>query len=324
MRIGFAPAGARDAATAVRVARRAEQHDLAELWLSEDYLERGAFTVAGGVAAATERIGIGIGVINPWTRHVAVTAMECAALTELAGGRLTIGLGASNRRWMQDQLGIPFHRPISTLLDFGDGLRTLLSGEALARDVAGTPVSARLSFTPPAPEPAIVYGVKGEVALRKCAPAGDGIMLSVLSSPAYVSWVRREFQPKRLIAYALFSCDRDRATARARITARTAQFLGVHGPSPITELAGVPAGPAAEFRRRMLAGEDAAGLVTEAMKDVLTVSGTPGDCVAALARFADAGLDSIVLMDDGVQDPLHAVDEIAALARETGYLSPPS
>jgi len=45
---------------------------------------------------------------------------------------------------------------------------------------------------------------------------------------------------------------------------------------------------------------------------------------SALARFADAGLDSIVLMDDGVQDPLHAVDEIAALARETGYLSPPS
>lgn len=320
MRIGFAPSGVRDAGTAVRLARRAEQHHLAELWLSEDYLERGAFTVAGGVAAMTERIGIGIGVINPWTRHVAVTAMECAALGEIAGGRLTIGLGASNRTWMQDQLGIPFRRPLSALLDFGDGLRTLLSGEVLARDVAGTSVSARLSFAPPVPAPAIVYGVKGEVALRRCAPAGDGIMLSILSSPAYVSWVRREFQPKRLIAYALFSCGRDCASARARTAARTAHFLGVHGPSPITELAGVPTCLAAEFRRRMLAGQDAADLVTEAMQDMLTVSGTPGDCIAALARFAHAGLDSIILMDDGAQDPLHTVDEIAALAREGGYL----
>ena len=59
MRIGFAPAGARDAATAVRVARRAEQHDLAELWLSEDYLERmsRAWTPVRICAAAAQHSG---------------------------------------------------------------------------------------------------------------------------------------------------------------------------------------------------------------------------------------------------------------------------
>ena len=153
MRIGFAPAGARDAATAVDLARRAEEHGLAELWLSEDYLERAAFAVTSSVAAVTERIGIGIGVINPWTRHVAVTAMECAALAEIARGRLTVGLGASNRAWMENQLGIPFRRPVSALLDFGTGLRTLLAGEELDREIADMAVRARLSFIPPAPGP---------------------------------------------------------------------------------------------------------------------------------------------------------------------------
>ena len=308
MRIGFAPAGARDAATAVELARRAEEHGLAELWLSEDYLERAAFAVAGGVAAVTERIGIGIGVINPWTRHVAVTAMECAALAEMARGRLTVGLGASNRAWMENQLGIPFRRPVSALLDFGTALRTLLAGEALDREIADMAVRARLSFIPPAPGPDIVYGVKGEAALRRCAPAADGVMLSVLSSPAYASWVSHEFKPRRLIGYALFSCDADRTAARARIAARTARFLGVHGAAPITALGGVPAAAAAEFRRRLLAGEDAAALVTDAMLDALTVSGTPDDCAAAIARFAEAGVDSLILSDDGAQDPVSAAE----------------
>jgi 5,10-methylenetetrahydromethanopterin reductase len=323
MRIGFAPAGARDAATAVELARRAEEHGLAELWLSEDYLERAAFAVAGGVAAVTERIEIGIGVINPWTRHVAVTAMECAALAEMARGRLTVGLGASNRAWMENQLGIPFRRPVSALLDFGAALRTLLAGEALDREIADMAVRARLSFNPPAPGPDIVYGVKGEAALRRCAPAADGVMLSVLSSPAYASWVSQEFKPRRLIGYALFSCDADRAVARARIAARTARFLGVHGAAPITALGGVPAAAAAEFRRRLLAGEDAAALVTDAMLDALTVSGSPDDCAAAIDRFAEAGVDSLILSDDGVQDPVSALNAIAAIARRSGYVPAP-
>jgi 5,10-methylenetetrahydromethanopterin reductase len=323
MRIGFAPAGARDAATAVELARRAEEHGLAELWLSEDYLERAAFAVAGGVAAVTERIGIGIGVINPWTRHVAVTAMECAALSELARGRLTVGLGASNRAWMENQLGIPFRRPVSALLDFGTGLRTLLAGEELDREIADMAVRARLSFIPPVPGPDIVYGVKGEAALRRCAPAADGVMLSVLSSPAYATWVSHQFKPRRLISYALFSCHADRTAARARIAARTGRFVGVHGAAPITALGGVDATAAAEFRRRLLAGEDATALVTDAMLDALTVSGTPDDCAAAIARFAEAGVDSLILSDDGTQDPVSVVNAIAAIARRSGYVPAP-
>jgi alkanesulfonate monooxygenase SsuD/methylene tetrahydromethanopterin reductase-like flavin-dependent oxidoreductase (luciferase family) len=121
----------------------------------------------------------------------------------------------------------------------------------------------------------------------------------------------------------LFSCDADRTAARARIAARTAQFLGVHGAAPITALGGVPAAAAAEFRRRLLAGEDAAPLVTDAMLDSLTVSGTPDDCTAAIARFAEAGVDSLILSDDGAQDPVSTLNSIAAIARRSGYVPAP-
>ena len=137
MRIGFAPAGRRRTSTAVDLARRAEEAGFAEVWVSEDYLERGAFAVAGGIAAATSSVTVGLGVINPWTRHVALAAMESAALDELSRGRLVIGLGASNERWMTEQLGIPFEAPIRHLAEYTAALRILLSGQRLRAEVGG-------------------------------------------------------------------------------------------------------------------------------------------------------------------------------------------
>lgn len=314
MRIAFAPAGRRDARTAVDLARRAERAGFAEVWLSEDYLERGAFAVAGAVAAATERVTVGLGVINPWTRHVALTAMECAALDEVSGGRLVIGLGASNKVWMQDQLGIPYHRPISTLTAFSDDLRALLAGRA-----AG---SARLSFAPVRPDPPVFWGVKGERALAAGAERADGLMLSVLSTPAYVRWIR-ERHPRpglALTGYAAFSCDDEPARAYDRVRSRTARFLGMHGASPITATAGVPAEHADLLRSRMLAGQDAADLVDDDLVRTVTLAGDPERIAAGMTAFADAGLDTLVVMDDGVGDPLRVLDDAATCARRAGLL----
>jgi 5,10-methylenetetrahydromethanopterin reductase len=314
VRIGLAPAGSRDAATAVEMARHAEERGLAEFWLSEDYLERGAFAVAGGVAAATSDIQIGLGVINPWTRHVALTAMECAALDELSSGRLIIGVGASNARWMQGMLGIPFEKPIARLLDYVGALRQLLAGESVERDVVGLPVSAALSFSPTRPAIPIYLGVKGPIALERGAPVADGLMLSVLSSPPYVAWIKKTYSPRSLTAYVSVSCDDDPEEARARVRPRTAHFLGVHGPTKITEMAGMEPGVASLFHDRLAAGLDAQDLLTDEILDTFTVAGTIDHCVRGIRRFADAGLDSLIVMDDGSEDPHVVVEKAARVA----------
>lgn len=314
MRIAFAPAGRRDARTAVQLARRAEDLGFAEVWLSEDYLERGVFAVAGAVAAATERVTVGLGVINPWTRHVALTAMECGALDEVSGGRLVIGLGASNKVWMQDQLGIRYDRPISTLTAFSDDLRALLAGDA-----AG---SARLSFTPVRPHPPVFWGVKGERALAAGAERADGLMLSVLSTPAYVRWIRAQ-HPRpdlTLTGYAAFSCADDPAEAYDRVRSRTARFLGMHGASPITGTAGLDPELAERLRARMLAGQDGADLVDDEVLATFTLAGDPERIAAGMTAFATAGLDTLVVMDDGVGDPMRVLDDAATCAGRAGLL----
>lgn len=322
MRIAYAPAGRRDAATAVALARRAEDAGFAEVWLSEDYLERGAFAAAGAVAASTSRVAIGLGVINPWTRHVALTAMECAALDEISGGRLIVGIGASNKGWMQDRLGIPFTRPISTLAAYTAALRTLLAGRRVAAEVNGLTVDAALSFTPPRTDVPVYLGVKGERALAVGAETADGLMLSVLSTPAYVRWIREQ-HPRadlRLTGYAAFSCDEDGALARDRVRARTARFLGMHGASPITAVAGLPADRAEALRERMLAGADGSDLVDDDLLRTFTLAGTADEVAEGMRAFAGAGLDTLVVMDDGVSPAEEALDRAAACARRAGLL----
>ena len=72
--------------SAVEWARAAERAGFGSLWAIEDYFNPGAFAIAGALAAATARIGIGLGVVNPYTRHPAVLAMETASLAGLTSG----------------------------------------------------------------------------------------------------------------------------------------------------------------------------------------------------------------------------------------------
>ncbi len=303
MRLGFAPAGNRDAVTAVELAVQAERLGYDEVWVSEDYLERGAFTVAAGIAARTSEVRIGLGVLNPWTRHVALTAMECAALDELSRGRLIVGLGASNARWMEGMLGYSFDKPIGRLTEYAAALRILLSGQAFRGSVGGQPVSAALSFAPQRSDVPIHLGVKGPVALRQGAAVADGFMLSVLTSPAYVEWVASGHVGMPLTAYVMTSVadgPDDVARSRDRLRPRVAQFLGVHGPSRISTLAGVDDGLARELRGRLLGGQPGADLVDDDLVARLTLSGTADEVRGRARSFADAGLDSLVVMDDGV------------------------
>lgn len=326
MRVGFAPSGRRTAREAVQLARAAEADGFDEVWLAEDYCERGAFAVAGAIGASTSRIAVGLGVVNPWTRHPVLLAMEAAALDEVCKGRALLGVGASNERWMRDQLGIPFERPISRLVDCVQAVRDLLAGRRVRRQVCGYDVDAELSFVPLRPDVPIVAGVKGRRALDRAAAGADGVLLSVLSSPAYIAWAKAQAPTgtRGISAYVLFAHDEEAEVAREQVRPRVAQFLGVHGAHDITRVAGLDQELAAEFRRRLLANEPATELVTDEILDTFAVAGDTARCVEALDGFARAGADSLVIVDSagpGVQART-LIGAVTRCARQAGLLTP--
>jgi 5,10-methylenetetrahydromethanopterin reductase len=296
--LGVALMGSDTAARAVGWARAAERAGLGSVWLIEDYFQPGAFSLAGGVATVTEHIAIGLGVVNPYTRHPALIAMETAALASMAPGRVVLGLGSSNRRWIEEQMGIAFHAPLTGLGESVGIVRSLLRGERVSRRGERFQLDGVELERAPKEAVPILLGVKGPRALRLAGEVADGVHCSVLASPAHVRRVRATTAGRTgdfvVISYVPMLVGDDGRRARERMKPVLARYLGVlHGQSILAD-AGFTADQTQPFRDALVRGGDAAPLVTDEMVEALAVAGTPEECRGQLRRLADAGLDTAV------------------------------
>ena len=199
-------------------ARAAERAGLGSLWVIEDYFHPGAYTLAAASAAVTGRIAIGLGVVNPYTRHPALVAMETAALAGIAPGRVVLGLGSSNRKWIEAQMAIGFKTPLRGLREGVEIVRRMLDGQRVTYTGEVFSVHDVALETPPAVRVPILLGVKGPRALALAAEIADGVHCSILASPAHVRRVRATTAAREdftVIAYVPVAVADDGAQARA-------------------------------------------------------------------------------------------------------------
>ncbi len=76
--------------------RIAEDLGYDSLWVTERYFHEETFSLLGFLAAATERLRLGVGVVNPYTRHPALLAMGAATLARISAVAM-LGMGRSDR-----------------------------------------------------------------------------------------------------------------------------------------------------------------------------------------------------------------------------------
>lgn len=142
-----------------------------------------------------------------------------------------------------------------------------------------------MSFTPSRASVPIYLGAKGERALELSARIADGVLLSLLASPSYVSWSRQRTDAHETAAYVLVSCAADRKAAREKVRRPLAFYLGVHGDHDITRLGGLDPALAGKFRDGWLSGTPAEDLVEDQLIDTFAVAGDLSDCLAGLSRL---------------------------------------
>ena len=297
--LGLALMGHGGPGRAIEWARAAERAGFGSVWIMEDYFRPGAYALAAAAAAVSAHSVIGIGVVTPYTRHPALVAMETATLAAIAPGRVVLGLGSSNRQWVEQQMGIPFKTPLRGLRESVEIVRRLLDGERVTYTGEVFAVNDVALEAPPSVRVPIMLGVKSPRALALAAEVADGVHCSILASPAHVRRVRastvgarRDF---RVIAYVPVAVSDDRAQARRWMRPLVAHYLGLlHGQS-ILEDAGIRAAHTQPFRDAFVAGRTVADdVVTDDVLDAVAIAGTLAECRRALARWAEAGLDAVI------------------------------
>ena len=139
-RVGLGLASRGKVSDAVGWAERARAAGLESVWFHDSYFERDAVTYASAVASQVHDIGIGLGALNPFTRHPVLIAMTVSSLDEMAPSRIRLGLGSALPLRL-GQMGIPYSpdeaatRTTATI----DTLHQLWAGERIPAGKQGLP-----------------------------------------------------------------------------------------------------------------------------------------------------------------------------------------
>lgn len=165
------------------MARAAEEAGFDSIWVGDHYLYRGdgrpergpweAWTLLAGLATVTSTIRLGPLVACLNFHNPAVVAKMAAAVDELSGGRLTLGLGAGWNRAEFDSFGIPFDHRASRFVEAFEIARRLLGGERVSSRGRFHQVDDAVLLPRPARRVPLMVGSSGERVLAATLPHVD-------------------------------------------------------------------------------------------------------------------------------------------------------
>ena len=307
--------GAVDPRHCIEITKIAEANGYHSVWFAENAFGRGVLPAASACAAATQVIGIGIGVFNPYNRHPTLIAMEIGALDELSEGRARLGIG-SGIAASTERMGLRADRPIAAVRDAITIVRAMLRGEEV--DYAGRVFSARkvkLDYPARRPDMPVRMAARGEQALALCGKIADGLIISNMCPAEFTKaamlavrdaarQARRRAMPTEVVQYIPCAVRLDRAEAYGLAKAAIGEML-----SSFWSLGErVPAAKAALLRARALSQSDFAAAVArlragerpaEALDDrfveAFAIAGTAEEALDQARRYRAAGASELVL-----------------------------
>ena len=111
----------------VDFAVEAEQLGLDVCWVAEAW-GADAPSALGFIAAKTERMLLGSGILQVGTRSPVAVAQTAITLSNLSGGRFLLGLGASGPQVIEGLHGVSFSRPLARMRETVEIVRQVFAG----------------------------------------------------------------------------------------------------------------------------------------------------------------------------------------------------
>lgn len=168
--------------------RYAEERGFEAVWQAESRLVRDAIVPMAAYASVTERLKVGSGVINNWTRNIGLLAATFLTLDDLAPNRIICGLGA----WwdpLAKNVGIDRRKPLTAMRETVTILRRLLKLERVTYHgefihVDGIELDVVHGRREPRNVP-LMIGATGDQMMELTGEIADGAVLNYCVPPEY-------------------------------------------------------------------------------------------------------------------------------------------
>jgi len=297
----------------MRYTQLAEERGFEAVWQAESRLVREATVPMAAYAAVTERIKVGSGVVNNWTRNVGLLAATFSTLDDLAPGRVILGIGA----WwdpLAQKVGITRSKPLRAMRETVETVRQLLAMERVTVhgefvDVDDIEIDIVHGDRSPKDVP-IYIGATGMKMMELTGEIADGVVLNYLVGPAYnrtaldhlaagAAKAGRSVDDIDRPQLVVCSLDENREVALDRARELVTQYLGQQ--PHIMKASGVDQGLLDEIGKVLTwpASEEeihtAMKLVPDEVVQLITASGTPDECRAKVREYVDNGCTCPIL-----------------------------
>jgi 5,10-methylenetetrahydromethanopterin reductase len=328
-RIGVLQLSMEPAQETLEMARACEEAGFDTFWLAEAYpwwrkhsMEaRSSTAIAALIARETRRIGIGWGIISPYTRHPVQIAMEARVMQDLAGeDRFFLGLGVSKIFMKEIGEGEKGRAasPATVMRECLEIVRAMLSGEEV--NYAGRAFSAqapalRADARAPRFGVPLYVGATGPVLQRMAGGMADGLLTASITTPAFCRYARAQMEEGArragrdaaaldLGAVIVGSIGREAAMAREGAREMAAMYLAnkvqnIRGSADVLlEKAGLAMEelrPVAEAMERGGRKAAARAVSDEVLRKARPIAGTPEECIRAVEEYRAAGCTHILL-----------------------------
>jgi len=308
---------AHDLRDGLEYARYAEERGFEAVWQAESRLVRDAIVPMAAYAAVTDRIKVGSGVINNWTRNIGLLAATFLTLDDLAPDRVICGIGA----WwdpLAKNVGIDRRKPLTAMRETVDILRRLLNLERVTYHgefvhVDGIELDVVHGRREPRNVP-IMIGATGDKMMELTGEIADGVVLNYCVPPAYndralellengakkAGRSLEDLDRPQLIVCSV-DLDRDKAIDNTRelLTQYLAQqphIAKASGVSPeiVSEIQTILGWPATKEQIKK-----AKHLVPDELIDHITASGTPEEARSKVNEYRKHGCTSPILYSVG-------------------------
>jgi F420-dependent oxidoreductase-like protein len=322
-------------ADALELTQRAESLGFDSVWAPEAY-GTDAVSMLGALAARTQRIRLGTGIANIFSRTPALLAQTAATLDMISEGRFILGLGTSGHQVVSGWHGVPFDRPLLRMRETVAIIRQVLRRERLLfkGEVFQLEMGLKLLARPVRDTVPVFLATLSPGGLRLTGELADGWM-PTLFSPDHMSIFRTELEAGAgaagrsldavaIAPYVPVHVGPDRERARDAVKPWVALYVGGMGSrrrnyyNDVVRRYGF-ADEARAIQDLYLGGKqlEAIRSVPDALVDAITIAGPDGYVRERLAAWNAAGVDILIAAVQGrsLADRLDTLEILATASK---------